>query len=115
MSSNETNREVESCGASSRARSYRSLRSGLPAALGVMSAIACSQAVTDSPSEGADALNSGEITLWADTVKPVRASDLDDVPVEVGLRFKIDKDGTVDGIRFYKGATNTGTLLPIPA
>jgi hypothetical protein len=31
------------------------------------------------------------------------------VPIEVGVKFRTDQDGTVSGIRFYKGTGNTGT------
>ena len=32
-----------------------------------------------------------------------------DAPVEVGVKFRSDVDGTISGVRFYKGAGSTGT------
>src|SRR4029077_5672960 len=31
--------------------------------------------------------------------------------VELGVRFRTDIDGTISGIRFYKGSGNTGTHI----
>ena len=44
--------------------------------------------------------------------RPCRPHDRDSgdpTPVEVGVKFKADKFGTISGLRFYKAATNTGT------
>jgi hypothetical protein len=35
--------------------------------------------------------------------------DTDAQPVELGLKFRSDVNGTIKGIRFYKGPSNTGT------
>ena len=35
----------------------------------------------------------------------------DTAPVELGVKFRADHDGWITGIRFYKGAANTGTHL----
>ena len=40
---------------------------------------------------------------------PMTASANDSSEVEVGVRFRSQQDGWISGIRFYKGATNTGT------
>ena len=40
---------------------------------------------------------------------PANASVADPNSVELGVRFKSDIDGYISGIRFYKGAANTGT------
>ncbi|MGZ3599858.1 MAG: DUF4082 domain-containing protein [Ktedonobacterales bacterium] len=47
--------------------------------------------------------------LFAPTATPavVSANDLD--AVELGLKFTADVNGYINGIRFYKGTTNTGT------
>src|SRR5690606_9921055 len=39
---------------------------------------------------------------------PPQASAADTGSVEVGLRFSAEVDGFVTGVRFYKGAGNTG-------
>src|SRR5918997_4971602 len=49
-------------------------------------------------------------SIWAPTARPQKeAETTDSAAVEVGTRFRSDADGFVTGIRFYKGATNTGT------
>jgi methionine-rich copper-binding protein CopC len=47
--------------------------------------------------------------LWDDTAVPATASVNDGQAVELGMKFKADGDGTITGVRFYKGAQNTGT------
>ena len=39
---------------------------------------------------------------------PTTISSNDHNAVEVGVKFSADTDGVITGIRFYKGATNTG-------
>ncbi|GAB3443519.1 hypothetical protein GCM10027517_22100 [Phycicoccus ginsengisoli] len=48
-------------------------------------------------------------TIWPSTAVPANPSDSDTSSIEVGVRFSSDVDGTVTGIRFYKGTGNTGT------
>jgi PKD repeat protein len=48
-------------------------------------------------------------SLWSPTATPITASEPDSRSVEVGVQFKSDVAGTISGIRFYKGAGNTGT------
>jgi methionine-rich copper-binding protein CopC len=43
------------------------------------------------------------------TQAPGTAADPDNVPVELGVKFRADQDGFVTGIRFYKATANTGT------
>jgi hypothetical protein len=50
-------------------------------------------------------------SLWADSVEPAIASANDDGAVEVGVKFQSAVAGYVMGIRFYKGAANTGTHI----
>src|SRR5262252_5753763 len=54
-------------------------------------------------------LPSPAATLWPDSATPAQASVGDPNGVELGVKFHADVDGTVTGIRFYKGASNTGT------
>src|SRR6266508_244723 len=63
------------------------------------------------------------ISIWDDSVIPSNPIFPDSTPVEVGLKFRSNKDGLVTGVRFYKGGaanggthvghlwTSTGTLL----
>ena len=48
-------------------------------------------------------------SLWGSTVRPGLESSTDTKAVEVGVKFAADADGVVTGIRFFKGALNTGT------
>jgi hypothetical protein len=60
----------------------------------------------DPPSGGTTPSGS---TLFGDAV-PVQASVADDPsPVELGTAFTASQSGVVTGLRFYKGAANTGT------
>ncbi|MCP3141490.1 DUF4082 domain-containing protein [Pyxidicoccus xibeiensis] len=50
------------------------------------------------------------VSIWPSTATPAVASVTNDsLPVEVGVKFKADVTGNVVGVRFYKGAGNTGT------
>lgn len=48
-------------------------------------------------------------TIWTAGQAPTIAADSDTVPVEVGVKFRADTNGSITGIRFYKASTNTGT------
>ncbi len=47
-------------------------------------------------------------TIWPDTTVPSIASASDTDPLEVGVKFRTTVEGFITGIRFYKGASNTG-------
>ena len=47
-------------------------------------------------------------TIWTTAAAPAVASNPDANPVELGVRFRSDMAGFITGIRFYKGAQNTG-------
>jgi hypothetical protein len=57
------------------------------------------------------AAQSQEISVWTDQATPQVASDPDAVPIELGVKFRSDVPGFITGIRFYKGAGNTGTHI----
>ncbi|MGY1733782.1 DUF4082 domain-containing protein [Geodermatophilus sp. SYSU D01045] len=48
-------------------------------------------------------------SVWDDTAVPAVLSAADTAGVEVGTRIRVAVDGTITGIRFYKGPQNTGT------
>jgi hypothetical protein len=48
-------------------------------------------------------------SIWGAGATPATAASPDPNSVELGVRFRSDVAGYVTGIRFYKGATNTGT------
>ncbi len=49
--------------------------------------------------------------VFGPTAAPANPAVVDPSAVELGVRFTADVDGAVTAIRFYKGATNTGTHL----
>ncbi len=50
-------------------------------------------------------------TLWEPTDAPL-AVDFNDTPsIEVGVKFRSDRNGFITGIRYYKAALNTGTHI----
>jgi hypothetical protein len=50
-------------------------------------------------------------SLWGANVTPAIVDSGDAGSIEVGVKFTSDVDGTVNGIRFYKASTNTGTHI----
>jgi hypothetical protein len=48
-------------------------------------------------------------SVWADSAVPTTPSVAPSGPVELGVKFSAAADGYVTGVRFYKGAHNTGT------
>jgi N,N-dimethylformamidase beta subunit-like protein/uncharacterized protein DUF4082/Big-like domain-containing protein len=48
-------------------------------------------------------------TIWSASATPATASTSDARAVELGVRFRSELAGYVTGIRFYKGARNTGS------
>jgi hypothetical protein len=47
-------------------------------------------------------------TIWSAAATPALIAS-DSNPVELGVRFRADTAGVITGVRFYKGADNTGT------
>lgn len=50
-------------------------------------------------------------TIWDDFTTPAIAATNDSSSVEVGTKVRFDVKGQVFGVRFYKGAGNTGTHI----
>ena len=50
-------------------------------------------------------------SLWNDSFMPANPSVTDGLPLTLGVKFRSEVDGHVTGIRFYKGADNTGNNL----
>ena len=48
-------------------------------------------------------------SVWAASATPQTLAAADAASVELGMKFRSDVAGTVCGVRFYKGSTNTGT------
>jgi WD40 repeat protein len=53
--------------------------------------------------------NSNTYSIWPSTASPIIASDGDSSAVELGVKFRPSINGYICGVRFYKGASNTGT------
>ncbi|HYQ91373.1 MAG TPA: Ig-like domain-containing protein, partial [Candidatus Competibacteraceae bacterium] len=53
--------------------------------------------------------SSNPCSAWSSSTTPGTPSVSDPNAVELGVKFKVDLDGYITGIRFYKGNTNTGT------
>lgn len=51
---------------------------------------------------------SSTISIWPSSTTPAVASEADTSSVELGVKFRSDIAGYITGIRFYKGAANTG-------
>lgn len=47
-------------------------------------------------------------TIWPSSATPAVPSQDDTLPVEIGVKFRAAQNGLIRGIRFYKGAANTG-------
>jgi Domain of unknown function (DUF4082)/Bacterial Ig-like domain/Bacterial Ig domain len=50
-------------------------------------------------------------TAWPASATPTNPAVNDPGAVELGVKFRTDIDGFIAGVRFYKGATNTGTHI----
>ncbi|MFK0733243.1 MAG: DUF4082 domain-containing protein [Gloeotrichia echinulata GP01] len=50
-------------------------------------------------------------SIWNDSVTPTNPSASDTAAVELGVKFRSNVNGFIAGVRFYKGASNTGTHI----
>lgn len=64
---------------------------------------------------GGDAITIGAhdcpCDAWSSSSTPVNIDSGDGSSVEVGVKFRADYNGYINGIRFYKASTNTGTHI----
>ncbi|MGI5156878.1 N,N-dimethylformamidase beta subunit family domain-containing protein [Microbispora sp. CA-102843] len=56
-----------------------------------------------------DVVFTSATTLWDDTTTPTTPFQADPNPVVLGVKFQATASGKIRGVRFYKGAQNTGT------
>jgi hexosaminidase len=54
------------------------------------------------------ATNSYPRSLFTEDEGPANAHAIDATPLELGMRFRVDRDGVVLGVRYYKGRHNRG-------
>lgn len=52
-----------------------------------------------------------QLTIWSPSTIPANPNFADSSSVEVGVKFRSDVSGQITGVRFYKGASNTGTHI----
>ncbi len=84
--------------------------SGTPTASGTFNFIASVTAANGQSVTKAVSIFIGHVvTLWPDTAVPGVVDAGPDSPVELGVKFRSDVNGTITGVRFYKASTNTGT------
>ncbi len=50
-------------------------------------------------------------SVWGPGDTPAQPQVASTAAVEVGVKFRSEKDGFIDGVRFYKGTANTGTHI----
>ncbi|HEX2971490.1 MAG TPA: DUF4082 domain-containing protein [Tepidisphaeraceae bacterium] len=55
--------------------------------------------------------SSSDNSIWSNTAVPRVVADPDSSPVELGVKFRSDVAGYVQGIRFYKGSQNSGVHI----
>ncbi|MBT1070851.1 DUF4082 domain-containing protein [Pelotalea chapellei] len=54
------------------------------------------------------AVSTGPWTIWPASAVPAVVDAGPDDPVELGVKFRSDRNGYITGLRFYKSAANTG-------
>lgn len=72
--------------------------------------LATVRTATPSPTPTATSIPpTAALTIWAPAAVPANPTIADASAVELGVKFTSDVNGTIRGIRFYKGAGDTGT------
>ena len=66
---------------------------------------------TESPGAGITVTSHCPCSIWSVNAVPELPAQNDSGAVEVGVKFRSDTFGTITGLRFYKGAGNTGTHI----
>src|SRR6185503_3542687 len=55
--------------------------------------------------------SSAQTTIFSASTVPAFPNATDGSPIETGVKFRVTTAGYITGIRFYKGASNTGTHI----
>jgi hypothetical protein len=101
--------------ATGRANWSYTFRAGSSGTLSIRSRAVDDSANQESPSAGitvtiGSATQSCPCSIWGTGAVPEKAAETaDGAALEVGVKFRSQVDGRVTKLRFYKGATNTGT------
>jgi hypothetical protein len=72
---------------------------------GTLTSAPATVTITVNPSSGTST------TIWSPSTVPGTADANDNGSVELGVKFRANVAGSITGIRFYKGALNTGTHI----
>ena len=84
--------------------------SGTPTATGTFSFTAMVTAANgQSVTKSLSIIITNVVSIWPGTAVPGLVDGGADSPVELGVKFRSDVNGSITGIRFYKAGTNTGT------
>ena len=75
-----------------------------PLFLAALVALLMSVVVSESLAQSHDT-----ISIWDASTIPALVTENDPSAVELGVKFRASVDGSIVGIRFYKGPQNTGT------
>ncbi len=51
---------------------------------------------------------SAQTTIWSSSTTPAVLADADQIPVELGVKFRSSTPGSISAIRFFKSTTNVG-------
>src|SRR5262249_4900137 len=70
---------------------------------GIASSNAATVSITVTPAGGTP------VSIWSPPTVPGTADANDSSSVELGVKFRVSVPGFITALRFYKGATNTGT------
>ncbi|MGO9598646.1 MAG: Ig-like domain-containing protein [Isosphaeraceae bacterium] len=84
---------------------YMATISGAKSTSGLSMAAPCSWSFTTAAASSASSTTS----IWPSTAKPGTSTDSDTGSVEVGVQFTSDVSGSITGLKFFKGSSNTGT------
>ncbi|MBX6315550.1 MAG: DUF4082 domain-containing protein, partial [Isosphaeraceae bacterium] len=90
-----------------------------PAAVGTVTILAraaddsCNLSAPSAPITVTVRQRTGMVSFWTSDVTPsmLTQDSTEPDPIEVGIKFSSDVNGTVTGLRFYKGSGNTGTHI----
>jgi hypothetical protein len=72
---------------------------------GIASSNAATVSITVTPAGGTP------VSIWSPSTVPGTADANDSSSVELGVKFRVSVPGFITAVRFYKGATNTGTHI----